>query len=217
MNCSRGSYSNLLQVALCSAYARIVKVCPPYIWQPESLIAALYHLEPFLPLVECFHVALSTLGSHLVGGMRGNHGTFTKSTYEDKSSGNTRLGQKRSVQDVDQLKTKRKKLSEDISVAYANVKVECKYLRVVACPKGEDYADHMNKCLLSFVKFLHAPSKEPGHLRPDMALSALSMLCIIFSTYPETNLSLNILQQMLAWIPWIAEQVDRLQLLIHVI
>ncbi|TKY50719.1 Serine/threonine-protein kinase ATR [Spatholobus suberectus] len=67
----------------------------------------------------------------------------------------------------------------------------------------------MNKSLISFVQSLNAPAGRPGSLRPDIALSALSMLCIAFSIYPETDLSLRIFQQMLAWLPWIADQAKQ--------
>ncbi|XP_061337449.1 serine/threonine-protein kinase ATR [Gastrolobium bilobum] len=195
--------SQELKVALCSAYARIAQVCPPHIWQPEYLIYALYHSEPFLPLIECFQVALSTLGPCLVGGIQGNKKTLA---YEDTSIESLRLGQKRPIQDMDNLKIKRQKLNEETVVADASLEMECKYSCIVACQRVEDYANHMNKSLLSFVQSLNAPTIRPGYLRPDIALSALSMLCIAFSIYPETDLSLRIFQQMLAWLPWIAEQ-----------
>jgi serine/threonine-protein kinase ATR len=67
----------------------------------------------------------------------------------------------------------------------------------------------MNKSLLSFVQSLNAPAVGPGSLRPDIALPALSILCVAFSIYPESDLSVRIFQQMLGWLSWIAEQVGR--------
>ncbi|KAL2323976.1 hypothetical protein Fmac_023034 [Flemingia macrophylla] len=210
--CSLLCYGNadLHMIALCSAYARIAKVCPPHIWQPEYLIRALYHPEPCLPLIECFQVALSTLGPHLVGGTQGNNKDFTMLAAEDKSIEGTRLGQKRPIQDMDKLNNKRQKLNDEIVVADVSLQVECKSSHIVTCQRAEGYASHMNKSLLSFVQSLNIPAVRPGgSLRPDVALSALSMLCIAFSSYPETDLSLRIFQQMLAWLPWIADQAKK--------
>ncbi|KAK7280606.1 hypothetical protein RJT34_25671 [Clitoria ternatea] len=200
--------SQQLKVALCGAYARIAQVCPPHIWQPEHLISALCHLESCLALIDCFQAALSTLGPHLVGGTQGNNKTLTTLLYEDKSMESLRLGQKRPIQDMDNPQIKRQKLNEEI-VADASLEVECKYSCIVTCQSVEDYANHMNKSLFSFIQSLDTPSIRPGSLRPDVALSALSLLCIAFSIYPETDLSLRIFQKMLAWLPWIAEQAKQ--------
>ncbi|KAK7343322.1 hypothetical protein VNO77_11979 [Canavalia gladiata] len=205
----RRTKSQQLKVALCNAYARISQACPPHIWQPEYLISALYLPEPCLCLIECFQVALSTLGLPLVGEVQGNNETLTTLTYEDKSIECMRLGQKRPIQDMNNIKIKRLKLNEEIVVADAGVEVECKQSCIVTCLRVEDYAKHMNNSLLSFVQSLNAPTVGPGSLRPDIALSALSMLCIAFSIYPETNLSLRIFQQMLTWLPWIVEQAKQ--------
>ncbi|RDY02662.1 Serine/threonine-protein kinase ATR, partial [Mucuna pruriens] len=201
--------SQQLKVALCSAYARIAQVCPPHIWQPEYLISALYHPEPCLPLIECFRVALSSLGPHLVGGIIENNKDLTVLASEDKSIESMRLGQKRPIQDVDNLNIKKQKLNEEIVVVNASFEVECKSSYIVTCQRVEGYASHMSKSLLSFVQLLNAPAVRPGSLRPDIALSALSMLCIAFSIYPETDLSLRIFQQMLAWLPWLADQAKQ--------
>ena len=197
------------QVALCSAYARIAEVCPPHIWKPEYLISALYHSEPCLPLIECFEVALSTLGVHLVRGILGNNEDLTVLALEEKSIESGRLGQKRSIRDMDSLSIKRQKLNEETVVADASLDVERKSGYIVACQTVEGYASHMNKSLLSFVDSLNAPAVRPGSLRPEIALSALSILCITFSIYPKIDLSLRIFRQMLAWLPWIANQVGR--------
>lgn len=198
-----------MQAALCSAYARIAQVCSPHVWKPELLISVLYHPEPCLPLIECFQVAVSTLGPHLVGGIQGNNKNGALLSNENKSIESTGHGQKRSIQDMDNFKNKRQKLSKEIDVKDASIEVECKYSCIVTCQRVEDYANHMNKSLLSFVQSLNAPAVEPGLLRPDIALSALSVLCIAFSIYPESDLSIRIFKQMLAWLPWIAEQVAR--------
>lgn len=162
-----------------------------------------------MPLIECFQVAVSTLGPHLVGGNQRNNNSVALLSNENKSTESMRHGQKRSIQDMGNSKIKRQKLNEEIDVIDASIEVECKYSCIVTCQRVEDYANHMNKSLVSFVQSLNAPAVGPGSLRPDIALSALSVLCIAFSIYPESDLSIRIFQQMLAWLPWIAEQVGR--------
>jgi serine/threonine-protein kinase ATR len=115
------------QVALCSAYVRIAQVCPPHVWKPEHLISALCHPEPCLPLIECFQVAVSTLGPHLFGGIQGNNKNVALLLNENNSIESIRHGQKRSIQDMDNLKIKRQKLNEEIDFTEASVEVELKY------------------------------------------------------------------------------------------
>jgi len=158
-------------------------------------------------LIECFEVALSTLGPHFVRGILGNNEDLTVLASEDTSTESTRLGQKRPIRDMDILSMKRQKLNEEIVVADASLDMECRSGYIVTCQTVEGYASHMNKSLISFVDSLNAPAVRPGSLRPEIALSALSILCITFSIYPEIDLSLRIFQQMLAWLPWIADQV----------
>ncbi|CAK8574214.1 unnamed protein product [Lathyrus sativus] len=201
--------SQQLKAALCSAYARIAQVCSPHVWKPEHLISALYHPEPCLPMIECFQVAVSTLGPHLVGGIQGNDKNGALLSNENKPIERTGHGQKRSIQDMDNFKIKRQRLSKEIDVVDASIEVECKYNCIVTCQRVEDYANHMNKSLLSFIQSLNAPAVGPGSLKPDIALSALSVLCIAFSIYPESDMSIRIFEQMLAWLPWITEQVKQ--------
>ncbi|GAU18055.1 hypothetical protein TSUD_51660, partial [Trifolium subterraneum] len=202
--------SHQLKVALCSAYVRITQVCPPHAWKPEHLISALCHPEPCSPLIECFQVAVSTLGPHHFGGIpQGNNKNVALLLNENKSIESIRHGQKRSIQDMDNLKIKRQKLNEEIDFTDASIEVQLKYSCIVTCQTLEDYAHHMNKSLLSFVQSLNAPGVGPGSLRPDIALPALSILCVAFSIYPESDLSVRIFQQMLAWLSWIAEQAKQ--------
>ncbi|MED6198219.1 hypothetical protein PIB30_064049 [Stylosanthes scabra] len=201
--------SQELKVALCSAYARIARVCSPHIWQPEYLISALYQLEDlFLPLIDCFQAALSTLDPHLVGGVQGNSNTLTTLTTKDQRIQSMRLGLKRPIQEIDNPTIKRQKVNEEIAVSDASLEMECKYSGIVTCQRVEDYAKDMNKSLLSFVQSLNPPAVGVAllSLRPEAALSALSMMCITFSIYPETDIYLRIFQQMHAWLPWIVEQ-----------
>ncbi|KAB2602641.1 Ataxia telangiectasia-mutated and RAD3-related [Pyrus ussuriensis x Pyrus communis] len=99
------------------------------------------------------------------------------------------------------FKNKRQKADEDIMSLDSNYQGKCKRTHTVACER-ENYADYMLKSLLSFVEFVKPPGVHPDSLRPDAALRALSLLCVAFCRYPETNLSLSIFCQMYAWMPW---------------
>lgn len=189
------------QVALCSAYIRIAKICSPHIWRPESLVSTLSLLEPCFPLIVCFQVALSILGPDLIGGQVTNDGSVGQLTVGVLQVENVRVGEKRPIEDVDAFKKKRQKVDEVMGY------VEQKRTRIVTCERDEDYATNMRVSLLSFVEFLKPPAVKPDTLRPDLALGALSMLCIAFCRYPNTNLWLRIFQQMFSWMPWIVEQV----------
>ncbi|CBI37818.3 unnamed protein product, partial [Vitis vinifera] len=181
-----------LKVALCNAYIRIAKTCPPHIWKPESLIYTLLSSEPCLPLIDCFQVALSILGPDCVGAK-------TSDT----------IGGKRPIQDQDTCKSKRQKLEEESMASNAEVHVSCKLSHIVTCEREQEHANYMHTSLLSFVELLKPTVVKDTPFRPEVSLTALSMLCIVFSKYPQTNLSLFITQQIYAWIPWICEQVKQ--------
>ncbi|RVW38512.1 Serine/threonine-protein kinase ATR [Vitis vinifera] len=197
-----------LKVALCNAYIRIAKTCPPHIWKPESLIYTLLSSEPCLPLIDCFQVALSILGPDCVGAKTSDT-NMVSSTSSDKRIENLRVGGKRPIQDQDTCKSKRQKLEEESMASNAEVHVSCKLSHIVTCEREQEHANYMHTSLLSFVELLKPTVVKDTPFRPEVSLTALSMLCIVFSKYPQTNLSLFITQQIYAWIPWICEQVKQ--------
>ncbi|XP_059445807.1 serine/threonine-protein kinase ATR isoform X2 [Corylus avellana] len=197
--------SQELKVALCNAYIRIAKICPPHVWRPESLIRALCFPEPCFLLIDCFRVALSILGLDSVGGRATNCSALDLLTSSDKSIENLRVGEKRPISDVDTFKVKRQKLDNEITASDANVQVQSKHTCIVTREREDKYANDMHESLLSFVKYLNSPDAGTDTLSPHVALTALSMLCIAFSRFPDTNLSIFIFQQMYAWIPRICE------------
>lgn len=188
-------------------YIRIAKTCPPHIWRPQSLVNTLSSSEPCFHLIDCFQVALSILDPDRVGGRKTNGVSLDLQTSVGNSVENCRVGEKRHVHDLNTFKIKRQKVDEGIMVSDANVPVGHKPTRIFDCERKEEYADYMHASLLSFVELLDPPFVKPGSLRPDVAVTALSMLCIAFSRYPQTNVSLCIFRQMHAWISWICEQV----------
>ncbi|XP_011046623.1 PREDICTED: serine/threonine-protein kinase ATR isoform X3 [Populus euphratica] len=200
--------SQELKVALCCSYSRIARTCPPHIWRPESLIHMLCCPEPFSSLIDCFQVALSILGPDRVGGRMENNDDASLSVSGDITVQNSSVGKKRHSQNVDTIQTKRRKVDDDVMASDPSVLAECKLNSIVNSKRDEEYADCMHKSLVSFLEHLKPPAK-PDSLRPDVALAALSMLCIAFCRFPTTYLSICIFQQMHAWIPWICEQAER--------
>ncbi|XVF00830.1 hypothetical protein REPUB_Repub04eG0035900 [Reevesia pubescens] len=199
-----------LKVALCTAYIRISRTCPPHIWRPESLINVLCSPEPCILLIDCFQVALSILGPDRVGGGPIDHSNLGFTTLSDKPiAANPKVGEKRHIIDVDHFKIKRLKVDEELKFSNANVPGDIKFTDIVSYQKEEGYADSMHESLLLFVETLKVPSVKHDALRPDVALTALSLLSIAFCRYPQTNMSFCIFRQMQTWIPWICEQAKQ--------
>nr|CAN75049.1 hypothetical protein VITISV_039465 [Vitis vinifera] len=179
------------QVALCNASKQIAKTCPPHIWKPESLIYTLLSLEPCLPLIDCFQAALSILGPDCVG-VKTSDTSVVSSTSSDKRIENLRVGGKRPIQDQDICKSKRQKLEEESMASDAEVHVSCKLSHIVTCEREQEHANYMHTSFLSFVELLKPPVVKDKPFRPEVSLTALSMLCIVFSKYPQTNMSIFI-------------------------
>ncbi|XVE93918.1 hypothetical protein REPUB_Repub01dG0235600 [Reevesia pubescens] len=198
-----------LKVALCTAYIRISRTCPPHIWRPESLINVLCAPAPCILLIDCFQVALSILGPNRVGGGTTDHSNLGLSTSSDKSIANPKVGEKRRIFDVDLFKIKRQKVDGEIKFSNTNVPGDIKLTDIVSYEREEGYADSMHESLVLFVETLKAPSVKHEDLRPDVALTALSLLSVAFCRYPQTNMSLCIFRHMQTWIPWICEQAKQ--------
>ncbi|XP_022748509.1 serine/threonine-protein kinase ATR-like isoform X3 [Durio zibethinus] len=203
--------STELKVALCTAYIRISRTCPPHIWRPEFLIHVLCCPEPCILLVDCFQVALSILGPNRVGGGTTELSNLGLSTSSDISIASPKVGEKRQIIDVGPFKIKRQKVDGEVKFSNTNVQGDIKLTGLVSYEREEGYADSMHDSLLLFVETLNTPSVKHDALRPDVALTALSLLSIAFCRYPQTNMSLCIFRQMQTWIPWICEQVHVLQ------
>lgn len=195
----------MFQAALCCAYVRIVKVCPPHIWKPDSLISILCSPKPYYGLVECFEVALSTLNPDLT------EKTTYREDYSDTTLSTTsghepiRVGEKRPIHFPNVLSFKRKKLDES-----KNFKCDPQNLNNVynqSLEGKKESAEYIWSSLVSFIKCLEPPAGKANVLEREISLTALSMLCIVLCKYPRPKLSCQISRQMLEWIPWIWEQV----------
>ena len=167
---------------MCNAYIRIAKTCPPHIWKPESLIYILLSSKPCLPLIDCFQAALSIPGPNCVGAKTSDT-SVVSSTSSDKKIENVRVRGKRPIQDQDIWKSKRQKLEEESMASDVEVHVSCKLSHIVTCERGQEHANYMHISLLSFVELLKPHVVKDKPFRPEVSLTALSMLCIVFSKY----------------------------------
>nr|XP_019067489.1 serine/threonine-protein kinase ATR isoform X2 [Solanum lycopersicum] len=195
-----------LKDALCLAYTRIAKSCPPHIWRPESLIHLLYSPTPIVPLIECFQVALSRIFPGLTRDERVNNGGKGLSDVHE----HLRAAEKRPGEDLESLNAKHLKIFDDEN-RYSSIKYE----DVIKLSYGfgylgeKQYADHMHNSLTLFIELLKPPSQESSSLGPEIALTALSTLCIAFCRYPQAELSLQIFRQIFEWIPWVCEEANQ--------
>ncbi|CAL5376955.1 unnamed protein product [Camellia sinensis] len=162
----RRTRSPELKAALCNAYIRIVKSCPPHIWRPESLIF------------------LSTISLDIVEEASTDDGNMHLSTPNHSGYESLRVGGKRPVQDFNTSKPKRQKLNQEVITSDANSQDANKIASEFNCGKANS-------------------------LSPEVALTALSTLSIVFCIYPRTELSSCIFGKMREWIPWIYEQAKQ--------
>ncbi|XP_023529566.1 serine/threonine-protein kinase ATR [Cucurbita pepo subsp. pepo] len=195
-----------LKVSLCNAYIRIAKICPSHIWRPEILVDMLSFPEPCFALIDCFQAALSILGPDYVGGSVPGLGL---SELSNKSIENSRVGEKRCLEDLDNVKNKKLKVDGEIVSSEADILVECKKPHIKICGTDVTYANNLHNLLVSFVGCSRASSIRADGLRPEVSLTSLSMLCIAFCRHPETHLSQVIFQEMVSWIPWIYKQAKQ--------
>ncbi|MCD7463303.1 hypothetical protein HAX54_050313 [Datura stramonium] len=194
-----------LKDALCLAYTRIAKSCPPHIWRPESLIHLLCSPTPIMPLIECFRVALSRLFPDLTGGESVNNGGKGLSDVHESP----RAAEKRPGEELEISNVKHQKIDD------GNRYSSMKYEDVIKLSYGfgslgeKQYADHMHNSLTLFIKLLNPPSQESSSLGPEVALTALSTLCIVFCRYPQAQLSIQIFHRMYEWVPWVCEEAKQ--------
>nr|XP_043624485.1 serine/threonine-protein kinase ATR [Erigeron canadensis] len=187
-----------LKTALCGAYVRIAKVCPPHIWKPESLFNTLRSPKPYHGLVECFQVVLSMLDLDFVGEATNGEESLDASLIRTSDYESVRVGEKRSIQLSNVLNVKRQKL--DLSNgSMSNLQSEGR----------NEYTEHAGSTLMSLIESLKAPGGNANLLEPEISLTALSILCIALCKCPRDKFIRQVSRQMLEWIPWISEQVNQ--------
>ncbi|KAL0773839.1 PREDICTED: serine/threonine-protein kinase ATR [Brassica oleracea var. oleracea] len=189
--------SEELKASLCSAYVRIVKSCPPYVWKLHCLLELLHLSEPCFQLIECFQAVLVVLGPDFYTAKCGSHTTAAS----DRPVQGINAGQKRHMEDGSTHKRKRQKVGVDTQqgVYFAP--------EITDETDGKDAAN-LHRMLISAVESLKPPPAGPSLLRPEISIVALSILTNAFCLCPWTRMTYSLFRQMYAWIPWIAEQVE---------
>lgn len=191
-----------LKASLCSAYVRIAKMCPLQFWKPECLIYVLCSSEPMFQLIDCFKVAVSRLSPYLVGRITTNDRNISMLVVRDTAN---KVGGKRRTQDTDTSETKRQK-REDKFTDSGNKREEACNRRGFSGIREKEYADFLFSSLNLLVEFLKPPGENTNSMRTETALTAISILCVVFSEHPHTDLSICIFRQMCKWIFWMFEQ-----------
>ncbi|KAI3446300.1 hypothetical protein Pfo_002965 [Paulownia fortunei] len=195
-----------LKAGLCSAYVRIAKTCPPYSWRPECLICLLCSSKPIFHLIDCFKGAVSRLGPNLVGRiMTGDNHTVLHESRDNEHE-SSKVGGKRSVQDIETSETKRQKIDNYSSTICQDI---CKFVSNFTGVGEKEYADFMCASLNLLLEFLKPPGENSNSLKTEIALTAICTLCIVFSDHPHADLSLCIYRQTCKWISWMLEQAEQ--------
>ncbi|XP_039135080.1 serine/threonine-protein kinase ATR isoform X2 [Dioscorea cayenensis subsp. rotundata] len=195
--------SSELQVAMCSAYLRIAKICPTHIWRPGIILSLLCSPTPCLPLINCIRMVIDVCCGCLADKDVDVGRNMLEST---KKLVLPKAGQKRSVESNDDYHRKRQKIEENKLLQRSNILFGNGTAGLLSCKLDEEYALELQKSLLKFVGLLKPECCRTVSLKPATALRALSMLCLAYYDYPEMGLSVNIFQQVLSWIPWICKQ-----------
>lgn len=179
---------------------RILKCCPPCIWRLHCLLELLHLSEPCFQLIECFKTILVVLGPDCVRGEVTKFVSHT-SAASDRLSLAIKGGKKRHI-DESTHKSKRQKAGADILPGDYFVPV------VDDENDGKDSAS-LHGMLMSAIESLKPPPAGRDLLGPGISIVALSMLTNAFFLCSSTGITSQLIHQMFAWIPWIAEQVPK--------
>ncbi|XP_058191614.1 serine/threonine-protein kinase ATR isoform X3 [Rhododendron vialii] len=112
--------SSELKAALCNAYIRIAKSCPPHIWRPESLISLLCSSNACFALIDCLRMALSTIIPDAVEEETIENRKMNRSPPNPGGCESIRVGGKRPLQDQNTFQTKRQKFDKKVITLQAD-------------------------------------------------------------------------------------------------
>ncbi|TVU07548.1 hypothetical protein EJB05_40909, partial [Eragrostis curvula] len=193
------SKSAELQVAMYTAYERIIELCSPQVWKPEILLKLLCLPKPCNKLIECIRVVFDKFGQNIftLDDGDGQSSPLAKSEEFDLP----KVGQKRTVQDEKNIFAKRQKINESRFSSGIERELE----------KDSCYALRLS--LNSLIKGLSPDIHEARPLNPETAIDVLSLLCISLRFYPKTVLFTRISKQVLSWLSWIHTQTAKRNLL----
>nr|XP_019711022.1 serine/threonine-protein kinase ATR isoform X1 [Elaeis guineensis] len=201
--------SSELQVAMCNAYMRIAKICSPRIWRPGVLVNMLCSPKPCFPLIECIRVAIDILGFDASGA--DDDGIYTP-LESGEELGMPKIGKKRSAQNNDNIQCKRPKTVETRKSPIVRMHIDGESGASLTCKQDKEFADELQQSLIWLVGLLRPGISDASPLKPGTAIAALSLLCIVFSAYPNSSLATRIFQLVASWIPWICSQVKEIRL-----
>ncbi|KAK8964692.1 Serine/threonine-protein kinase ATR [Platanthera guangdongensis] len=192
-----------LQVALCSAYVRIAKICPIYIWKPAQLISIICSSKSCLALIECIQMAASVLDP---GDVRNDHVSSQGVSFaNDTDFDIAKVGEKRSAQN-NHCQNKRQKIEDVGLFPFVDVHICDGSNLSLTCDEDTKHVRDLQSSLSKFFGFSSPEISKASLLRPEISVMALSLLCIAFCRYPNTSLAISIFQQLFSWIPWICKQ-----------
>eukprot|EP01018_Ginkgo_biloba_P009013 Gb_37326 [translate_table: standard] len=217
-----------LKVAMCSAFIRTAKTCPPHIWKLDTLIELLYSSEPCFKLADCIQAAVDLLGLNSVGGEVAENDAKKSSVCGQALKSVSSIRKKRLSEDSENTQNKRQKtVEEGFDVEY-NPRIASEKLYVECLLNGSimnlnehiidhrskyeleleraPYAAYLHELLVNVVDSLHPNAIDSGFLKEDVALAALNILCQVFCKFPRTSCYTRIFQQILTWIPWMCKQ-----------
>lgn len=198
-----------LQVALCNAYVRIAKICSIHIWRPGILVKLLYSDKPCPPLIICIKVAVGILGSELIGeGARNDCGMDL--SLESGALIRTSVGQKRPSQNIHTSNHKRQRRDESKTLSSPDILEDAEGFCLSTRDPRIESADDMRRLLLSFIDFLGPGNLRDIHVKPEIAIMALSKLSLVFCSYQPTSLSTIVFCQVLSWMHWVCNEVHEI-------
>ncbi|KAL6873568.1 hypothetical protein ACP4OV_013650 [Aristida adscensionis] len=194
------SKSAELQVAMYTAYKRIIELCSPQVWKPDILMKLLCLPKPCGKLIECIRAVVDKFGQNFFTLDDGD----VQSSPEVKSEefNLPKVGQKRIGQNEESSFAKRQKINES------------RFSSGIGWGLEKDNRYGLGLSLNSLLEFLSPDKHETYPFDPEAAIEALSLLCISLCVYPKTSLFTRISKQVLSWISWIHSQMAKRNLLL---
>ncbi|KAF8672849.1 hypothetical protein HU200_049186 [Digitaria exilis] len=184
------SRSAELQIAMCTAYKRIIELCSAQVWKPEILLKLLCLPKPCSKLIECIRVVIGKFDQNFFTLDHGNGQSSPQAKSEKVDL--PKVGQKRISQSEEGGFAKRQKMTEP--GFSAGIGFELK----------EGYA--FRQSLNSLIKCLSPENNGTYPLDPEIAIEVISLLCISLCVYPKTSLFTRVSKQVLSWISWVYTQ-----------
>ncbi|KAG0457231.1 hypothetical protein HPP92_022388 [Vanilla planifolia] len=191
-----------LQVAMCSAYIRVAKVCPVYVWKPALLIGMICCSEPCLALIDCITMAVGILDPSYVSKIQVfNQGLLLEDVKEFNIA---KVGDKRNAQDYYGC-VKRQRTNDMITFPSLDEHIGVESSEDFVHAKIKKCIDELQTSLSKFIELSKPDNSGTSPLRQEISIMALSLLCIAFSQHSNTSLSKTIFLQVFSWIPWICK------------